>query len=149
MPARKDNFQRQMEAERQGLRYGRPPPSGQGSVRDQTVQWKTRKRQRVSAPRRKSEPEEDAPMIATMRRPLCIAHTSEVWKFYDQQFRNCQQSACKLIAKAWIKVVEPKKQSNYPYTGNLIPDWWPRRYGPKPTDVLRFKEPDHLYRDGE
>ncbi|CAG9948805.1 unnamed protein product, partial [Clonostachys rosea f. rosea IK726] len=38
--------------------------------------------------------------------------------FYNQHFKSCQQSVYKLIAKAWVKVLEPKKQLIHPYTGS-------------------------------
>jgi hypothetical protein len=54
-----------------------------------------------------------------------------------------QQLACKQIAKAWIKVCEPKKQSHYPYRGGTptAPPWWPL--------TSRHKEPYHLKKEGE
>lgn len=56
-------------------------------------------------------------------------------------FEELQQIPCKLIAKAWIKIVEPKKQSKYPYkNGNSSkPYWWP--------STAVHKEPDHLKKD--
>ena len=73
-----------------------------------------------------------------------------LWNFYDQRFKSCQQSACKLIAKAWVKAVEPKKQSTHPYTGSdeKAPDWWPKPWGTTKEDKVRHKEPDHLYKRG-
>ncbi|KAJ4146836.1 hypothetical protein LMH87_001395 [Akanthomyces muscarius] len=58
------------------------------------------------------------------------------------------KTACKLIAKAWVKAVEPKKQSTHPYTGSdgKAPDWWPKPWGPTKDDKVRHKEPDHLYK---
>ncbi|KAG0145894.1 hypothetical protein CROQUDRAFT_715891 [Cronartium quercuum f. sp. fusiforme G11] len=59
-------------------------------------------------------------------------------KFLEGKFGQLQQSTCKLVSKAWIKVIEPKKQTKFPYRGgdDKKPDWWP-------SDV-RHKEPDHL-----
>ncbi|GMM31896.1 hypothetical protein DAMA08_046410 [Martiniozyma asiatica (nom. inval.)] len=53
-------------------------------------------------------------------------------------FEEFQQIPCKLLAKAWIKIIEPKKQSTFPYKqGELSkPYWWPHN--------SRHKEPDHL-----
>jgi hypothetical protein len=93
--------------------------------------------------------ESDPPLSSTTRkRPLRIGDKDAVWNFYQQRFRNCQQSACKLIAKAWVKAVEPKKQSNHPYTGKdeKAPDWWPKPWGPTKDEKVRHKEPDHLYK---
>lgn len=89
-------------------------------------------------------------MMGPARRGLKIGETDDVWAFYDQRFKNCQQTACKLIAKAWVKVVEPKKQTNHPYTGSeeRRPDWWPAAWGPSREEKVRHKEPDHLYKKG-
>ncbi len=56
-------------------------------------------------------------------------------------FEEFQQIPCKLLAKAWIKVIEPKKQSKYPYKlGNSSkPYWWPGN--------CIHREPDHLKKD--
>jgi hypothetical protein len=73
-----------------------------------------------------------------------------VYDFYEQRFKSCQQSACKLIAKAWVKVLAPKKQSTHPYTGSdeRAPDWWPKPWGVSKEERVRHKEPDHLYKRG-
>jgi hypothetical protein len=85
------------------------------------------------------------------RRGIRINDSKGLWNFYDQRFKSCQQSACKLIAKAWVKLVEPKKQSTHPYTGSdeKAPDWWPKPWGTTKEDKVRHKEPDHLYKRGE
>lgn len=81
---------------------------------------------------------------------IVIGDEKAVWSFYEQRFKNCQQAACKLIAKAWIKTVEPKKQSTHPYTGKdeKAPDWWPQPWGDNLENKVRHKEPDHLYKKG-
>lgn len=83
-------------------------------------------------------------------RRIQINNTKDIWEFYEQQFKNCQQTACKLIAKAWVKAVEPKKQSTHPYTGKdeKAPDWWPKPWGNSKDERVRHKEPDHLYKRG-
>jgi hypothetical protein len=60
---------------------------------------------------------------------------------------DMQQSSCKVMAKAFVKLVEPKKQSNHPYTkGNLkAPPWWPNTEG---ANSVTHKEPDHLKKPG-
>ncbi|PHH76712.1 hypothetical protein CDD80_1309 [Ophiocordyceps camponoti-rufipedis] len=103
-----------------------------------------RKRQRARQP-----PEDDEiPMTMSSRRGIRVGDSEAVWNFYEQRFKNCQQTACKLIAKAWVKAVEPKKQSTHPYTGSdeKAPDWWPKPWGPTKEDKVRHKEPDHLYK---
>ncbi|KAM7196602.1 Protein of unknown function (DUF2841) domain containing protein [Rhypophila sp. PSN 637] len=82
------------------------------------------------------------------RIPLMIGNSNAVYQFYIDQFNRIQQTACKLIAKAWIKTVAPKKQSTHPYTGQAIPDWWPKRWGETPFDAVRQKETDHLKKYG-
>ncbi|KAJ5448601.1 Protein of unknown function DUF2841 [Penicillium cf. griseofulvum] len=70
--------------------------------------------------------------------------------YYEKIFQNLQQTNCRIIAKAYIKLVEPRKQVNYPYNGRKIvegrtqqldpeatkPPWWPRG--------VSHREPDHL-----
>ncbi|KAK9370180.1 hypothetical protein V1509DRAFT_329057 [Lipomyces kononenkoae] len=70
--------------------------------------------------------------------PLVISDRQAVTGFLEAKFRQLQQLACKIVAKAWIKVIEPKKQSNHPYNKGeeFKPDWWPSE--------ARHKEPDHL-----
>ncbi|KAI5459862.1 hypothetical protein BGZ63DRAFT_259641 [Mariannaea sp. PMI_226] len=139
---------------------------GSGSVHRQTVDYP---RSRVVDRRRMSNFEEwdtpgrsvrkrlrgqqsaadDIPTARTVhRRGIKVENSQELWEFYEQRFKNCQQTACKLIAKAWVKAVEPKKQSTHPYTGSdeRAPDWWPKPWGPTKEDKVRHKEPDHLYK---
>ncbi|KAH6694654.1 hypothetical protein VD0002_g7085 [Verticillium dahliae] len=107
-------------------------------------------RKRARAYRRPIDDDSDIPSVTMgpVTKGLKIGDTDEVRKFYDQRFRNCQQTACKLIAKAWVKVVEPKKQTNHPYTGQeeKAPDWWPKPWGTTKEEKVRHKEPDHLYK---
>ena len=58
--------------------------------------------------------------------------------YYSSRFAALQQATCKLVVKAWIKVIEPKKQMKYPYNKGeeLKPAWWP--------EGVRHREPDHL-----
>ncbi|KAI0460446.1 hypothetical protein F5B21DRAFT_8211 [Xylaria acuta] len=89
-------------------------------------------------------------MAATRpKKGIRIGDSDAVYAFYDHRLKCCQQTACKIIAKAWVKAVAPKKQSTHPYTrGNETrPDWWPkmyRRFGEDTYRDLRHKEPDHL-----
>jgi hypothetical protein len=63
--------------------------------------------------------------------------------YYESKFAALQQATCKLVVKAWIKVIEPKKQMKYPYNKGeeLKPAWWP--------EGVRHREPDHLSKSGE
>ncbi|POW02379.1 hypothetical protein PSHT_00251 [Puccinia striiformis] len=66
--------------------------------------------------------------IISFSSPLSIA------SFLENKFRQLQQNTCKLVCKAWIKVVEPKKQRKSGETSK--PDWWP--------GGVVHREPDHL-----
>lgn len=74
---------------------------------------------------------------------LKIGDEAEVKKFYETRFKDLQQSACKVIGKAFVKFVEPKKQTHHPYTGknDKAPKWWPCMTG---NNAVRHIEPDHL-----
>lgn len=77
-------------------------------------------------------------------------------KYYEKAFDAFQQLNCRVIAKAFIKLVEPRKQVNYPYNGRRAssspggerradpemtkPPWWPVG--------VTHKEPDHLLKPG-
>lgn len=109
-------------------------------------------------PRAGSEFGEDdtpVPPQVSNTKSLTIGDYNEVTQYYMQGFKNLQQTACKVIGKAFIKIIEPKKQTNHPYTGGpeKAPSWWPQlppanHKGPHPTGT-RHKEPDHLLKDGK
>lgn len=63
--------------------------------------------------------------------------------YYTSRFAALQQATCKLVVKAWIKVIEPKKQMKFPYNKgeDLKPAWWP--------EGVRHREPDHLSKTGK
>lgn len=73
---------------------------------------------------------------------LDITNEDEVNTFFETRLRQMQQLVCKVVAKCWIKVIEPKKQSNFPYNRGeeSKPSWWPAN--------ARHKEPDHLMKPG-
>ncbi|KAI0024971.1 hypothetical protein F4780DRAFT_486666 [Xylariomycetidae sp. FL0641] len=106
----------------------------------------SRRRTRASTAQRASDKADTLPpaTIASSKRPIQISNEEQLLAFYDQRFKNCQQNACKMIAKAWVKTVEPKKQSTHPYTGPNAnpPHWWPWNGETR----LRHREPDHLYK---
>ncbi|SPO01026.1 uncharacterized protein DNG_03774 [Cephalotrichum gorgonifer] len=116
---------------------------------DNDPSHKTRKRHRSHAPRQALNDDNDPPMtMAVTKQGIRIGDSDLVWNFYQQRFKNCQQTACKVISKAWVKAVEPKKQSHHPYTGKdeKAPDWWPKPWGQTKDERVRHKEPDHLYK---
>ncbi|KAI1376790.1 hypothetical protein F4677DRAFT_445112 [Hypoxylon crocopeplum] len=133
----------------QGRQYGQP--MNLAGFEDDG-HFKARKRPRASIFRREPETIEDEPVAAASptpsKRGITIGDDKAVWGFYEERFKSIQQSACKLIAKAWVKAVEPKKQSTHPYTGadEKAPDWWPKPWGPNKEHKVRHKEPDHLYK---
>lgn len=63
--------------------------------------------------------------------------------WYAERFESLQQETCRLVVKNWIKVIEPKKQSKFPYNrgDDCRPGWWPEN--------IRHREPDHLQKPGE
>jgi hypothetical protein len=62
--------------------------------------------------------------------------------YYERAFKNLQQINCRVVAKEFIKFIEPRKQRKHPYKGGdqCKPEWWP-------ADVMH-KEPDHILKDG-
>ena len=74
---------------------------------------------------------------------LRIGDEDEVTNFYRSRLQQLQQLGCKMIAKAWIKTIEPRKQTKHPYRGGpeRAPSWWPA--------TTQHKEPDHLLKQGE
>ncbi|KAG6012597.1 hypothetical protein E4U54_007427 [Claviceps lovelessii] len=125
----------------------RGPDRRRGSIFDD---WDGSARQGRKRPRPRHAviDDDEVPMTVSPRKGIKIGDADTIWNFYEQRFKNCQQTACKLIAKAWVKAVEPKKQSTHPYTGSdeKAPDWWPKPWGPTKEDKVRHKEPDHLYK---
>jgi hypothetical protein len=95
-------------------------------------------------------PDDDTPIPVPVQKTqqLLISDDAEVEKFYFVRFKDMQQSSCKVMGKAFVKLVEPKKQTHHPYTkGNAkAPPWWPSTTG---EAHVRHKEPDHLLKPGE
>ncbi|OAX83616.1 hypothetical protein ACJ72_02016 [Emergomyces africanus] len=79
---------------------------------------------------------------------LPVGDEEKMMAYYSESFRAFQQINCRQIAKAYIKLIEPRKQAKHPYNGGKAgpgetkdpektkPEWWP-------ADVIH-KEPDHL-----
>ncbi|ESZ92987.1 hypothetical protein SBOR_6653 [Sclerotinia borealis F-4128] len=78
---------------------------------------------------------------------LRIGDEDEVEKFYTCRFIDMQQFSCKIMGKAFVKLIEPKKQTHYPYTKGpeKSPPWWPSTFG---KFSVPHKEPDHLRKPG-
>ncbi|CAG8364440.1 unnamed protein product [Penicillium salamii] len=70
--------------------------------------------------------------------------------YYEKVFQNLQQTNCRVIAKAYIKLVEPRKQVNYPYNGRKTVDGRVQQLDPEVTKPpwwpigVCHREPDHL-----
>lgn len=62
--------------------------------------------------------------------------------WYTDKFKSLQTKASNTVCKLWIRVIEPKKQTNFPYISGAAgqPSWWPAN--------VRHKEPDHLGKEG-
>ncbi|WVF72199.1 hypothetical protein IAT40_007011 [Kwoniella sp. CBS 6097] len=75
------------------------------------------------------------PMTTVVLKP------DQIETFYMDRFTNLQQQTCKLVVKAWIKIIEPKKQMKFPYNKgeDFKPSWWP--------EGVKHREPDHLPKD--
>ncbi|KLJ08962.1 hypothetical protein EMPG_15608 [Blastomyces silverae] len=79
---------------------------------------------------------------------LPIGDMEKMMAYYAEAFKAFQQINCRQVAKAYIKLIEPRKQAKHPYNGGKAapgetrdpektkPEWWP-------ADVIH-KEPDHL-----
>ncbi|KAJ5087049.1 hypothetical protein NUU61_008356 [Penicillium alfredii] len=93
---------------------------------------------------------EDLDTAAHQRVRLSLGDEELLRLYYEKAFENLQQTNCRVLAKAYVKLVEPRKQVNYPYNGRKIvsgrtrqlapdatkPPWWP--------SGVSHREPDHL-----
>jgi hypothetical protein len=75
-------------------------------------------------------------------------------KYYEKAFQSLKQANCRILAKAYIKLVEPRKQVNFPYNGRKVISGIPQQLDPEttkppwwPTEVVH-REPDHLLKAG-
>jgi hypothetical protein len=86
------------------------------------------------------------PLLVQNIPQLAINDEAEVQQYYIARFEDMNQSACK-VTKAFVKLVEPKKQTHYPYIkGDIkVPPWWPDTSG---ENSVQHKEPDHLPKPG-
>ncbi|RDH26985.1 kinesin [Aspergillus welwitschiae] len=80
---------------------------------------------------------------------LKISETDRLKQYYADSLKYFKQVNCRVILKAFIKFIEPCKQTKHPYNGGnpkdcntkgdpekTKPEWWPRD--------IRHREPDHL-----
>lgn len=106
------------------------------------------KKRRYPGHRQREGAFENLPAVPTRRfQDLLIGNTNEVEQFYFTRFKDMQQSSCKIMGKVFVKLLEPKKQTHYPYTKGAAqkPPWWPAC-----TDStgVPHREPDHLLKPG-
>lgn len=87
--------------------------------------------------------------------PLRVGDTEKVMDYYEGTLKHFQQLNCRMVAKAFIKFIEPRKQVRHPYNGGkpppgsapgatgdpekTRPEWWP--------SGVMHKEPDHLKKE--
>lgn len=86
---------------------------------------------------------------------LLIREAPKIEEFVATNLRTMQQLAVKIIAKAWIKGICPRKQALFPYNKKKRdaegkshlpgpePGWWPD------VSKCKFLEPDHITRVGK
>ena len=89
------------------------------------------------------------------RSMLPITNKALLRKYYEKAFDSLHQTNCRILAKAYVKLVEPRKQVSYPYNGHkniagvphkldpedTKPPWWP--------EGVIHREPDHLKKPGK
>ena len=121
---------------------------------DEDVSSSSRRKKRARYPhsrgwREQSNDDTPIPVPVQKTQQLRIGDSAEVEKFYACRFKDMQQSSCKVMGKAFVKLVEPKKQTHHPYTkgDGKAPPWWPPTTGDDNVKV-RHKEPDHLLKPG-
>lgn len=99
--------------------------------------------------RRAWQKDQNVPTAVTVFKmeKLVVGNSDEVKKFYATRFRDMQQASCKIMSQAFVKLLEPKKQSNHPYIkgDEMAPHWWPLGSG---ENYVRHREPDHLLKAG-
>jgi hypothetical protein len=86
---------------------------------------------------------------------VSLGNASLLRRYYEKVFDNLQQTNCRILAKVYVRLVEPRKQVKYPYNGRKTvsgitkqwspdetkPPWWPSE--------VRHREPDHLHKVGK
>ncbi|CEN59267.1 hypothetical protein ASPCAL01719 [Aspergillus calidoustus] len=85
---------------------------------------------------------------------LLVKNHALLRKYYERAFQSLKQANCRILAKAYIKLVEPRKQVNFPYNGRKVISGIPQQLDPEttkppwwPTEVVH-REPDHLLKAG-
>lgn len=84
-----------------------------------------------------------------------VGDSTKILNYYEGALKHFQQLNCRMVAKAFIKFIEPRKQVRHPYNGGkppagsapgttgdpekTKPEWWP--------PGVMHKEPDHLRKE--
>ncbi|KAJ5308632.1 hypothetical protein N7508_004011 [Penicillium antarcticum] len=103
-----------------------------------------------SRPRKRNFGGQNLNLISHQKVSISVKDRDLLRHYYEKIFQNLQQTNCRVLAKAYVKLVEPRKQVNYPYNGRKIiagrtqqlspeatkPPWWP--------SGVSHREPDHL-----
>ena len=113
------------------------------------------------------EEEDEAVNAPVILEEIMIKNEDEVWKTIAAKLWQMKQANCKKVAKAWIKLKEPRKMVKYPYNGGATkeeakrkygeknpgeltkPSWWCQTKGWQRGEGCRHREPDHVKRAGE
>jgi hypothetical protein len=118
------------------------PPNKELTIRSRAIAKRGTKRRKPTKQNRRGQgdSEEECIIVNRPNRQIRIDDTAALNDFYFTRFTELQQLHCKTVAKAWIKKIEPRKQTTHPYkNGDLAaPPWWPAG--------VKHKEPDHIKR---
>ncbi|KAJ5606592.1 hypothetical protein N7510_009373 [Penicillium lagena] len=131
-------------------------PSVDSAIPFQTPGWPTYQEpwpfQRTQIPQHKRSKawNEESNTTSDPKVVVSVRDANLLGRYYKKAFENLQQTNCRVLAKAYIKLVEPRKQVNYPYNGRKIVDGTPRQLDPNETKPpwwpsgVSHREPDHL-----
>ncbi|KAJ5182869.1 hypothetical protein N7492_000485 [Penicillium capsulatum] len=102
-----------------------------------------------------SDSDDFSPSGSSEMVPLRVGDTQKILNYYEGALKHFQQLNCRMVAKAFIKFIEPRKQVRHPYNGGKAPpgsapgtsgdpektkpEWWP--------PGVMHKEPDHLRKE--
>jgi hypothetical protein len=83
---------------------------------------------------------------------LQIQDMNQIDKIFKLTLLELLQVDLKLILKAFIKIIEPHKQKNWPYRSKRKgdtepPPWWPEDRKDNGELVIPYQEPDHLQKN--
>ncbi|CAI7608825.1 unnamed protein product [Penicillium viridicatum] len=87
------------------------------------------------------DPDITLPTNYAHRVPLMIGDTNRVLVYYKSTLDYFRQRNCSVIIRAAIKIIEPQKRVDHPYTGRNTtrPDWWPWN--------ITHKHPEHMRKE--